>query len=140
RELDPQFDEREIERAAAELERGKTMEAPSALAGRSSGAPGASAGAAGFISSMPRTGAPARRLASLPDTVREFQSPGRAQAFVLALLLSKEPDIRARQLDLLASALSVTNLGVVQQVVPTVDAIDPMLRLPALLQVFPSLR
>src|SRR5262249_41897930 len=101
---------------------------------------GAGSSAAGFVSEMARTGTPPRCLASLPDTVREFQSPGRAQAFVLALLLSKEPDTRRRQLALLGRTLSVSNLGVVQQIAPAVDAIDPMLRLPALQQVFPSLR
>jgi hypothetical protein len=72
--------------------------------------------------------------------VREFQSPGRAQAFVLALLLSKDPAVRQRQFDLLGRSLSVGNFAVIQQVAPAVDAIDPMLRLPALQQVFPSLR
>jgi uncharacterized tellurite resistance protein B-like protein len=78
--------------------------------------------------------------ASLPDSVREFQSPGRAQAFVLALLLSKEPAVRQRQFDLLGRSLSVGNFAVIQQIAPVVDALDPMLRLPALQQVFPSLR
>jgi hypothetical protein len=78
--------------------------------------------------------------AAVPDIVREFQSPGRAQAFVLALLLSKEPAVRQRQFDLLGRSLSVGNFAVIQQVAPVADAIDPMLRLPALQQVFPSLR
>jgi uncharacterized tellurite resistance protein B-like protein len=78
--------------------------------------------------------------ASLPDSVREFQSPGRAQAFVLALLLSKEPAVRERQFDLLGRSLSVGNFAVIQQIAPVADAIDPMLRLPALQQIFPSLR
>jgi Zn-dependent protease with chaperone function/uncharacterized tellurite resistance protein B-like protein len=78
--------------------------------------------------------------AALPDTVREFQSPGRAQAFVVALLLSKEPAVRQRQLALLGQQLSVGNFAFIQQIAPVVDAIDPMLRLPALQQVFPSLR
>ena len=78
--------------------------------------------------------------AALPDTVREFQSPGRAQAFVVALLLSKDPGVRQRQFALLAQQLSVANFAFVQQIAPVVDAIDPMLRLPALQQVFPSLR
>jgi Zn-dependent protease with chaperone function len=78
--------------------------------------------------------------AALPDTVREFQSPGRAQAFVVALLLSKEPAVRQRQLALLGQQLSVGNFAFIQQIEPVVDAIDPMLRLPALQQVFPSLR
>jgi uncharacterized tellurite resistance protein B-like protein len=78
--------------------------------------------------------------AALPDTVREFQSPGRAQAFVVALLLSKEPPVRQRQFALLGQQLSVGNFAFIQQIAPVVDAIDPMLRLPALQQVFPSLR
>jgi Zn-dependent protease with chaperone function len=78
--------------------------------------------------------------AALPDTVREFQSPGRAQAFVVALLLSKEPAVRQRQFALLGQQLSVGNFAFIQQIAPMVDAIDPMLRLPALQQVFPSLR
>jgi uncharacterized tellurite resistance protein B-like protein len=78
--------------------------------------------------------------AALPDTVREFQSPGRAQAFVVALLLSKEPAVRQRQFALLGQQLSVGNFAFIEQIAPVVDAIDPMLRLPALQQVFPSLR
>jgi hypothetical protein len=78
--------------------------------------------------------------AALPDSVREFQSPGRAQAFVVALLLSKDPAVRQRQLALLGQKLSAGNLAFVQQIAPVVDAIDPMLRLPALQRIFPSLR
>lgn len=136
RELDPQFDEGEIQRAAVGMER--------------EGGGGADVGdvrpfaaaAAGFASGSPRApmAPPRRHLESLPDAVREFQSPGRAQAFVLALLLSKDPDIRERQFASLRHLLSVTNLGVIEQIAPTVDAIDPSLRLPALQQVFPSLR
>jgi hypothetical protein len=181
RELDPQFDEGELARVAAEYEQagmvdgaGADASRPGAGAGRadrgSAGDAAVRAGAAGFA---PRaTAAPSRgpdsRLsvtipgasvsslagsvdanhirqgqaihASLPDSVREFQSPGRAQAFVLALLLSKQPAVRQRQLDLLGRSLSVGNFAVIQQVAPVVDAIDPMLRLPALQQVFPSLR
>jgi Zn-dependent protease with chaperone function len=78
--------------------------------------------------------------AALPDAVREFQSPGRAQAFVVALLLSKDTAVRQRQFALLGQQLSVGNFAFVQQIAPVVDAIDPMLRLPALQQIFPSLR
>jgi uncharacterized tellurite resistance protein B-like protein len=78
--------------------------------------------------------------AALPDSVREFQSPGRAQAFVVALLLSQDPAVRQRQFALLGQQLSAGNLAFVQQVAPVVDAIDPMLRLPALQRIFPSLR
>ncbi|HEV7441755.1 MAG TPA: M48 family metallopeptidase [Steroidobacteraceae bacterium] len=164
RELDPQFDERELARVAAEYEQAGVAE------GAGAGDAAVRAGAAGFAprATAARDRAPASRLsvaipgagvsslagsvnanhirqgqaihASLPDSVREFQSPGRAQAFVLALLLSKEPAVRQRQFDLLGRSLSVGNFAVIQQIAPVVDALDPMLRLPALQQVFPSLR
>jgi len=89
-----------------------------------------------------RTGTMAAESAqhSIPDVVRQFQSPGRAQAFVVALLLSYDPSVRQRQLVLLGQKLSAGNFAFIQQIAPTVDAIDPMLRLPALQQVFPALR
>jgi hypothetical protein len=89
---------------------------------------------------LARPDAQVRQAGALSDAVRQFQTPGRSQAFVLALLLSRDPAARQRQFDLLARSLTVANLGFVQQIAPTVDAIDPMLRLPALQQVFPSLR
>jgi Zn-dependent protease with chaperone function len=162
RELDPQFDESEIARVAGEFERGG---ADGGGAGGGAGTdrvgggggvglgPGdaGARGAAGFapgasVSSLAGSVSAAQIQhaqgiqAALPDMVREFQSPGRAQAFVLALLLSKEPAVRQRQFDLLGRSLSVGNFAVIQQVAPVADAIDPMLRLPALQQVFPSLR
>ena len=217
RELDPQFDESEIARVAAQMDRevvtgadantgadlgtrsagvgtaaggaaqvagfsGAGWESPgSSAAGRAQGTSaaviagagwaGASAGArlmapsvttsgaaefapvalgtvpasdpaAGFATVSARTGTMAAEYAqqSMPDVVREFQSPGRAQAFVVALLLSKEPAVRQRQLTLLDQKLSTGNFNFIQQIAPTVDAIDPMLRLPALQQVFPALR
>jgi hypothetical protein len=201
RELDPQFDERELARVAAEYERadaagedasqagagvGRAGTGPAgAAAGTRVGIAGSSAFAAGGLGGgagtetgepdvrariagvAPRvTSAPTLNVATpgatvsslagsvdaahirqaqaihaaLPDSVREFQSPGRAQAFVLALLLSKEPDVRQTQLAVLGQSLSVGNFAFIQQIEPVVDAIDPMLRLPALQQVFPSLR
>jgi len=58
----------------------------------------------------------------------------------VALLLSKEPAVRQRQYASLGQKLSAANFNFVQQIAPTVDAIDPMSRLPALQQVFPLLR
>jgi hypothetical protein len=176
RELDPQFDERELARVAAEFERGgmagdtgadvgpaglgpagaglgadvgRAGMAPAragagagALAGSGLPAPGAVAtlsSLAGSMDSLHIQNAQAIHVA-LPDSVREFQSPGRAQAFVLALLLSKDPAVRQRQFALLGQSLSVGDLAFVQQIAPVVDTIDPMLRLPALQQIFPSLR
>jgi Zn-dependent protease with chaperone function len=175
RELDPQFDESEIVRVAAQMQRegadavtaagggagwtgtgadvGTGMR--SAGIGAASGAAGASGFApvgsapvptsdpsAGFATVSARIGTMAAEYAqqSVPDVVREFQSPGRAQAFVVALLLSHEPSVRQRQLALLGQKLSAGNFAFIQQIAPTVDAIDSMLRLPALQQVFPALR
>jgi Zn-dependent protease with chaperone function len=165
RELDPHFDESELARAAAQFEQtgvvgdaGTSGDGTSAPVGSGQGAGGGRADAVGFASrSAPSfqsagvsslagtmTSGHIQRAqaihAALPDTVREFQSPGRAQAFVVALLLSKDPAVRQRQFALLGQQLSVGNCAFVQQIAPVVDAIDPMLRLPALQQVFPSLR
>jgi Zn-dependent protease with chaperone function len=178
RELDPQFDERELARVAAEYERTGTAGDEGADVGRVGVAPwgaatgrvdpagmapgavgsaGAGVGARGLAgSAAPSAVANLSSLAgsmdslhlqnaqaihgALPDSVREFQSPGRAQACVLALLLSKDPAVRQRQFALLGQSLSVGNFAVIEQVAPVVDAIDPMLRLPALQQIFPSLR
>jgi Zn-dependent protease with chaperone function len=139
RELDPQFDESEIARVAAQME---AQSAVTADAGTQAIRSGFGAPAAGFAGVSPLAGgiASSNIQQSVPDAVREFQSPGRAQAFVIALLLSKEPAVRQRQLTLLGQRLSAGNLAFLQQIAPAVDAIDPMQRLPALQQVFPALR
>ena len=132
RELDPQFDEGEIARVAAQMDAEEPVRADADVAR----APGPGAGLAN-ISALTGTMGYAR---DLPRAIGEFQSPGRAQAFVVALLLSKEPAVRQRQYASLGQKLSAANFNFVQQIAPTVDAIDPMSRLPALQQVFPLLR
>ena len=80
------------------------------------------------------------RLA-LPASLREFaESAVRAQALVLALLLSRDPAVRNRQLTRLANALAPAELSAIQQCAPLSEQLAPMLRLPALLQIFPALR
>jgi hypothetical protein len=84
--------------------------------------------------------AQALRIA-LPEALREFvESTGRARAVVLALLLSREPPICERQLALLEKSLSVADIGAIRDVAPLAEALAPILRLPALLQIFPALR
>jgi Zn-dependent protease with chaperone function len=175
RELDPQFDESEIARVAAEPEdaqlgaheTSRPLAAPArpvtpgnaAVAGFAGGSALAQPLAAG----LPGTGLPptaAQHMVArvgradsvhiehaqainlaLPDSLQEFaQSPGRAQAFVVALLLSQDEAVRNRQFALLATKLSAANLGAVQQIAPLALGLEPMLRLPALQQVFPALR
>jgi Zn-dependent protease with chaperone function len=80
------------------------------------------------------------RLA-IPAGLREFsETPGHAQALVLALLLSRDAAVRTRQLELLGRSIGATNLAVVQQAAPMADSLAPMLRLPALQLIFPALR
>ena len=149
RALDPHFDTREIARAA---------EAGSAPASASLPTP---AGASGLIESAapaaPQTitveptavaaqvGRPqplhvehAQELRlRLPESLREFsEAPGQARALVLALLLSRDPAVRAGQMRLLAPA----DLASIDSAVEVAQQLDPMLRLPALLQLFPALR
>ena len=84
--------------------------------------------------------AKAMRLA-LPEGLREFSEvSGRAQALVLAMLLSREQDVRDRQLEMLTKTLGPANVAVVQHAIPLADGLAPMLRLPALQQIFPAIR
>jgi Zn-dependent protease with chaperone function len=84
--------------------------------------------------------AKAMRLA-LPEGFRHFsESSGHAQALVLALLLSRDPAVRQRQLEILTQQLGAANVAVVEEAAPLADSLGPMLRLPALQQIFPALR
>jgi Zn-dependent protease with chaperone function len=182
RELDPQFDERELAEVAARADdvepspmsgSAVSAPAPAAIVSRAGSASVSAVGTVSGLVSAAALGSPQRvsslagattsaahhMVASagradavhiqqaqavnlaLPDSLRELsQSPGRAQAFVLTLLLSKDPTIRQRQLAILGKTLSVGNFAIIQQVAPIADGIDSMLRLPALQQVFPALR
>src|SRR5262249_31703898 len=80
------------------------------------------------------------RLA-LPESLREFvESTGRARALVLALLLSRDDAVRERQFELLAKTTSDEDLAIIRATLPVAMSLEPMLRLPALLQIFPALR
>ena len=84
--------------------------------------------------------AQAVRLA-LPQPVRELtESAGGAQALVLALLISKEAAVRDRQLEILARSTNAGSMSAIQRVIPLVQVLDPMLRLPVLQRAFPALR
>lgn len=84
--------------------------------------------------------AQAVRLA-LPQSVRELtESPGGAQALVIALLISGDAAIQSRQLAMLAKSINAANLNFIQHTIPLTQALDPMLRLPVLQRAFPALR
>jgi Zn-dependent protease with chaperone function len=191
RELDPHFDPRELEAAAAEPDQDPTaaevaghpaagagalisglgaaggMVAAGALGGASSAAVTSGLGAAGTAGATGGLGgrlggglggvgqiatqvgqpgmahivhAQAVRLA-LPPPIRELtESPGGAQALVIALLISNDPVVRDQQLAMLAKSANAASLAVIQRVIPLAQALDPMLRLPALQRAFPALR
>ncbi len=164
RELDPHFDERELAQMAAapqidspteELKSAPAVHgAPlpahpvlpgaamvAAVAGAAAAtSPGRTAAQVGTVGAVHLQQAQAITLA-LPDFLREFtQSPGRAQALVLALLLSPNSAVRERQYAVLGSTLSVANFATIQQIAPLAQRIEPLLRLPVLQQLFPALR
>jgi hypothetical protein len=102
--------------------------------------PGSISSQVGQVDTLHIEQAKALRLA-LPNELREFvESGGKARAVVLALLLSRDEPIRDRQLAMLAKSLPVADIGAVKDVMPFAASLAPMLRLPALLQVFPALR
>jgi Zn-dependent protease with chaperone function len=149
RELDPSFNVRTLPRLAAEaLEAGINLEEPlhantvmAQLAPRSVVAdPGHVAAQVGRLDTVHIQHAQALRLA-LPESIREFAgSANRARGLVLALLLSRNASIRNRQLTRLANALDPDALAPIQHCAPLSQQLAPMLRLPALLQMFPALR
>jgi Zn-dependent protease with chaperone function len=77
----------------------------------------------------------------LADGLREFADvPGKARSLVLALLLARDAEVRASQERLLTGSLAPVELAAVQQAAAIARTLDPMLRLPAVLQIFPALR
>ena len=172
RELDPQFDPRELERAAVEPDQEPsaaefaTYGSGAGLAAAGARAQVAGGGGPGGFGQMPVRGrggigvdqaaravgqlgqpgttdiehAQAVRLA-LPQAARELtESPGGAQALIIALLISKDPAVRERQLGLLANSTNPATLQAIERVMPVAASVDPMLRLPVLQRSFPALR
>jgi Zn-dependent protease with chaperone function len=78
---------------------------------------------------------------SLPVVMREFaESSGRARALVIALLLSHDVTVRERQMKLVNELLDLNERPTLNEVADVARDLEPMLRLPALLQLFPALR
>jgi Zn-dependent protease with chaperone function len=192
RELDPQFDERQLaqlaQQVAAEGDVGSMSEqaapgvarlgqtaqpagydggALAAGTAAGTGTQGRPGGASGLVPPWPASSpAPPAQAAAfakevatagrldpariqqardvhqaLPAGLQDFmQSPGRAQAFVLALLLSKDAAVRQSQLAILGRSLGAADVGAIQQATLTTDSMEPRLRLPALQLLFPTLR
>jgi Zn-dependent protease with chaperone function len=163
RELDPHFNVQELERAAAEPDQQPSLAEFAGQAGASgfagqAGAAGIAAGAGSRIGgigvaqatrAVAQVGKPdtahiehaqAVRLA-LPPGARELtESPGGAQALILAMLISTDPAVRERQLQLLTKTTNAASVAVIQRVLPIAHDLNPMLRLPLLQRAFPALR
>jgi Zn-dependent protease with chaperone function len=78
---------------------------------------------------------------ALPAELRgNADAPEQAQALMLALLVFSDPQQRERQLNHITSKLGATMTARVQQAAQAAASLQPMLRLPAVLQLFPALR
>jgi Zn-dependent protease with chaperone function len=154
RELDPQFDPAELQRLIEQGvpgPQGGGYATPAAVPARPTiPVPGASSGFAadaGAIAAQvgrPQPGnvdqAQAMRE-QIPTVLRDFSDTGaHARSMVLALLLSRDPAIRDAQAQRLAREYGDAELQVVNTAIAAAGTIAPMLRLPALLQLFPTLR
>ncbi len=152
--LDPSFDVRTLKRAAAQVmqeppDLDSSFQSEAVVSHLHPGVPiGASVAAdpAGIASQVGQLDkvhiahAHTLRLA-LPQGLRELAaSADHARAMVLALLLSREEAVRNKQLARLATALDPVAVRLIQACAPLIRQLAPMLRLPALLQVFPDLR
>jgi hypothetical protein len=146
RALDPHFDARALAQVAAQ------GVAASAAPESEESAPPATSGVAAFgpqpaaaRAIAAQVGAPQTAHVALAQSVRqrlpvelrEFsEAPGKARALVLALLLSRDSAVRDAQMRLLAPA----DLSELDAALGVAGELEPMLRLPALLQLFPALR
>jgi Zn-dependent protease with chaperone function len=77
----------------------------------------------------------------IPSVLRDFCDTGaHARSMVLALLLSRDPVIRDAQAQRIAQEYGGTELQTVNSAIVAAGTLAPMVRLPALLQLFPTLR
>jgi Zn-dependent protease with chaperone function len=145
RELDPHFDVKQLPQAAARalsmIPAFDEISSPESMVSRAVPAnPQQVAAQVGQLSTVHMEQAHSVRLA-LPDELHEFvETSGKGFALILALLLSRDEAIRERQLGHLASLVTADIVSNVRDAAVLAARLEPMLRLPALLQLFPSLR
>jgi Zn-dependent protease with chaperone function/uncharacterized tellurite resistance protein B-like protein len=102
--------------------------------------PAAVAAAVGRIES-PDIDEAARLRLALPAELHDFaESTGLARALVIELLLSRDPAVRAGQQQRVSAVMDPLDPGQWQAAQALAAQLDPHLRLPALLQLFPALR
>jgi Zn-dependent protease with chaperone function len=79
-------------------------------------------------------------LESLPASFeRAARQPGQAAALFVALAIDREPEARELQLGYVQQQFGVEFVGAVRAMLGEVDALTPVQRMPALLQVFAAL-
>jgi Zn-dependent protease with chaperone function len=156
RELDPQFDPAELQ---ALIARGvPNSDSPATMAAAApSPAPrpaaAAMAGASGFAADAGVIAAQVGRpqpanvdqaqatREQIPPVLRNFSDTGaHARSMVLALLVSRDPALRDAQAQRIAQEYGGAELNVVNAAISAAGTLAPMVRLPALLQLFPTLR
>ncbi len=152
RELDPQFNPAELQRLIAQgvpgPEGGRYAGTAAAIpaAAAPAAASGFAANAGGIAAQVgrpqPANVDQAQSLREqIPPVLRDFSDTGaHARSLVLALLLSRDPAIRDAQAQRIAQEYGRAELEVVNTAISTAGTIAPMLRLPSLLQLFPTLR
>jgi hypothetical protein len=78
---------------------------------------------------------------AVPSALSDFvQSADHARALVLVVLASKVPDVLAQQRRILEGAYGVEFTTRIFSMQPLADSLPPLLRLPAIQQLFPALR
>ncbi|HEY4339042.1 MAG TPA: M48 family metallopeptidase [Steroidobacteraceae bacterium] len=155
RELDPQFNPAELQQliehgVSGPQGGGYATPASAAPARPAIPVPGAASGFAadaGAIAAQVGRPQPANvdqaqmMREQIPAVLRDFADTGaHARSMVLALLLSRDPAIRDAQARRVAQEYGEAQLQVVNTAIAAAGTIAPMLRLPALLQLFPTLR
>ena len=154
REIDPRFDPKEFEvmrqrmnqeRQQAQEEAGRSQPAAAErLSGMLDGAIVLAPAAVAQLVANPGTEHVLQThglLASLPHGFQQVvRQPENAAALFIALALDLSADTRGRQLAFLQQQLGGEFHDAVQALLPQVDSLTSVQRMPALLQVFPALR
>lgn len=152
--IDPRFDSKEFDRARAELARIAEQEKAGAAATKQTSAerleslisvPGtaASASVAGLVGNPGTIHMQVARdiRKSLPDAiVAASRHPQSARTLMLALALDSNPEARERQRQFISQQIGYQTADGVAGLLSAVDALEPELRMPALLGAIPALR
>ena len=155
RTIDPRFDEGEFEVVRKRLRDAATFGEPQAgagaqvdaaqrlgelLAGGIVLAPAAAAGLVGNPGSAHMQAAQDLHDALPATLVAATRQPGPAAAVFLALALDGNAEARGRQLAFVGQQLGPKPVQAVESLLPAVDSLHPVQRMPLLLRTFPALR